>query len=38
MCSVSEVEEMTGYIFFNNLPQSVAGSIKDQLEPDRWGF
>ena len=38
MCSVSEVEEMTGYIFFNNLPQSVAGSVKDQLEPDRWGF
>ena len=38
ICSVSEVEEMTGYIFFNNLPQSVAGSVKDQLEPDRWGF
>ena len=36
--TVSEVEEMTGFTFFNNLPQSVAASVKDQLEPNRWGF
>ena len=38
MCSVSEVEEMTGFTFFNNLPRSIASSVKAQCEPDRWGL
>ena len=38
MCSVSEVEAITGFTFFNNLPQSVARSVKNQCEPERWGL
>ena len=38
MCSVSEVEAITGFTFFNNLPQSVARSVKSQCEPERWGL
>ena len=38
MCSVSEVEAITGFTFFNNLPQSVAQSVKNQCEPERWGL
>lgn len=38
LCSVSEVEEMTGFAFFNNLPQEIAESVKSQLEPSRWGY
>ena len=38
MCSVAEVEAMTGFAFFNNLPRGVAESVKDQCEPSRWGF
>ena len=38
MYSVSEVEEMTGFTFFNNLPRSIASSVKAQCEPDRWGL
>ena len=38
MCSVSEVEEMTGFTFFNNLPRSIASSVKAQCEPHRWGL
>ena len=38
MCSVSEVEAITGFTFFNNLPQSVAASVKNQCEPERWGL
>ena len=38
MCSVAEVEAMTGFTFFNNLPRGVAESVKDQCEPSRWGF
>ena len=36
--TVSEVEEMTGFTFFNNLPQEIAESVKSQLEPSRWGY
>lgn len=36
--TVSEVEEMTGITFFNNLPSSIAGSVKNQLDPARWGL
>lgn len=38
MCSVSEVEAITGFTFFNNLPQSMARSVKNQCEPERWGL
>ena len=38
MCSVSEVEAITGFTFFNNLPRSIASSVKAQCEPDRWGL
>jgi len=38
MCSVSEVEAITGFTFFNNLPQNVARSVKNQCEPERWGL
>ena len=38
MCSVSEVEAITGFTFFNNLPQSVARSVKNQCEPEQWGL
>ena len=38
MCSVSEVEAITGFTFFNNLPQSVARSVKNHCEPERWGL
>ena len=38
MCSVSEVEAITGFTFFNTLPQSVARSVKNQCEPEQWGL
>lgn len=36
--TVADVEEMTGITFFNNLPSGIAGSVKSQLEPSRWGL
>ncbi|HIZ87961.1 MAG TPA: DNA/RNA non-specific endonuclease [Candidatus Coprenecus pullistercoris] len=38
MRTVADVEEMTGIKFFNNLPQDVASSVKQQYEPGRWGL
>lgn len=36
--TVAEVEEMTGFTFFNNLPPETAAAVKSQLEPQRWGL
>lgn len=36
--SVSEIEDITGITFFNNLPGNISASVKSQLEPERWGL
>lgn len=36
--TVAEVEEVTGFTFFNNLPPETAAAVKSQLEPQRWGL
>ncbi len=35
-CSVSEVEEFTGFEFFRNLPEAIAAEVKRQHNPSDW--
>lgn len=35
---VSEIEDITGITFFQNLPDNIENDVKNQLDPVRWGF
>ena len=36
--SVSQIEDLTGFKFFDNLPDEIEKSVKSQFEPSKWGF
>lgn len=36
--TVAQIEAMTGITFFPNLPDEVETAVKQQYEPNRWGF
>lgn len=36
--TVKQIEELTGFEFFKNLPDDIEESVKNQYEPNKWGF
>lgn len=36
--SVADIESLTGFTFFHNLPQNIAESVKKEWNPTAWGL
>ena len=36
--TVAQIEDLTGFRFFPNLPDDVEASVKEFTDPEDWGF